>query len=450
MHRDMIQLHWRIGASHPQWLLWYLRTLPAGVVSSLRRAAFRRTLRWVASRSSFYRQRFLDHAIDVAKVQGPEELGDFYLSPAEVRELPEGLLCAKPDLVIESSGTTGHVTRIFLSQQELDYNARQGILLKAVYGISPEDRILSTFDYGFCMDGLIVQKGLPYWKVFGMCVGRVDPVDIYRRLPSYRFNVVMSGTPWLARFTEVAQAEGRPYPLKLLVGGGGGGILKKTRAWIEAFWQAPVCVTYGLTETATSLGFECLRRDGYHLNEFDFFVEILNPDDEGYGEVVVTTVNRQVMPLIRYRTRDVARIIPESCPCGLPFRRLSPLRGRLDEIVASVWGNVHPDFFEKILDPIREIGDDWQVALLEKQGKQTFQFRLELQDGASQHDKIKSCILEAIEREHRLAWQGYVQGLANVEFVFQPKGSLRKGRKLLRLVDERDALGSSQPGHSES
>lgn len=143
------------------------------------------------------------------------------------------------------------------------------------------------------------------------------------------------------------------------------------------------------------------------------------------------------MPLIRYRTRDVARLITESCPCGLPFRRLSPLRGRLDEIVASVWGNVHPDFFEKILDPIGEIGDDWQIALLEKQGKQTFQFRLELQDGASQHDKIKSRVLEAIEREHRLAWQGYMQGLANVEFIFQPKGSLRKGRKLLRLVDER-------------
>lgn len=437
MHQEMVQLPWRIAASHPQWLLWYLRTLPAGVVSSLRRSAFRRTLRWAASRSSFYRQRFLDHAIDVAKVKGPEEMGDFFLSPEEVRELPEKLLCARPDLAIESSGTTGHATRVFLSRRELDYNARQGILLKAVYGISPEDRILSTFDYGFCMDGLIVQEGLPYWKVFGMCVGRVDPVDIYRRLPSYRFNVVMSGTPWLARFTEVAQAEGRPYPLKLLVGGGGGGILKKTRTWIETFWQAPVCVTYGLTETATSLGFECLRRDGYHLNEFDFFVEILNPDNEGYGEIVVTTVNRRVMPLIRYRTRDVARIIEDPCPCGLPFRRLSTLRGRLDEIVASVWGNVHPDFFEKIFERVPEIGDDWQVALQEKEGKQTFQFRLELDNGAARHEKIRQDVFQAIQQRHALAWQACVQGLADVEFVFYSKGTLRRGRKLLRLVDER-------------
>ena len=166
-------------------------------------------------------------------------------------------------------------------------------------------------------------------------------------------------------------------------------------------------------------------------------MEILDPDDEGYGEVVITTVRRSVMPLIRYRTRDVARLVTESCPCGLPLRRLSPLRGRSDEIIASVWGNVHPDFFEKILGSIPGLTDDWQIALREKEGKQTFQFRLELQDGASRHDEIKKQIFDAIQQEHRLAWQAYQQKLADVEFVFHPRGALRKGRKLLRLVDER-------------
>jgi phenylacetate-CoA ligase len=256
-------------------------------------------------------------------------------------------------------------------------------------------------------------------------------------MPSYRFNVVMSGTPWLARFTEVAQAEGCSYPLKLLVGGGGGGILKKTRAWIESFWGAPLCMTYGSAEAASLLGFECLRREGYHLNDFDFFVEIMNPDKEGYGEVVITTVSREVMPLIRYRTGDVARLIPESCPCGLPFSRLSPLRGRLDEIVASVWGNVHPDFFEKILSSVPGISDDWQVSLRETEGKQTFEFRLEADDATSHREEITRHIFKAIETEYGLAWQACQQNLAGVEFVFKPKGTLREDRKLLRLVDER-------------
>jgi phenylacetate-CoA ligase len=427
----------KIGASHPKALLNYLRLLPPGIPAGLRQAAFRRTLRWAASRSPFYRKRFSQHNIRIERVKRPEELGDFYVSPAEIRESPESLLCDRPDLAVESSGTTGHEVRVFLSQNELDYNARQGVLLSAVYGLCRDDRVISTFDYGFCLDGQIVQKALPYWKGFRMSVGRADPAEIYRRLPTYGFNVVMSGTPWLARFTEVAEAEGGPFPLKLLIGGGGGGITHRTRSRIETFWKAPLVMTYGSAETATVLGFECLRRDGYHLNEFDFFVEILDPDEEGFGEVVVTTARRKVMPLIRYRTRDVARFLPGDCSCGFPFRRLSPLRGRLDEIVASVWGNVHPDFFEKLLGSVAGISDDWQVGLQEKEGKQLFQFRLETENGPSGHKEIREQVFSWIRNNHPLAWQACVQKLADVDFVFHPKGMLRKKRKLLRLVDER-------------
>lgn len=433
----LTELPLKIGASHPNGLIKYIRTLPPGILSGLRQAAFRRTMRWANSRSSFYRQKFLDYGVGVEDAGRPEDLGEFYLTSEDLRKSPEALLCGRPELAIESSGTTGHAVRVFLSQEELNYNARQGTLLKAVYGIGPEDRVLSTLDYGFCLDGLLVQRMLPHWKVFGLCVGRVDPVEIYRKFPKYRFNIVMSGTPWLARLTEVAQAEGRPYPLKLLLGGGGGGILKRTRDWIENFWGAPLYMTYASSEAATVLGFECGERDGYHLNEFDFYVEILNPDAEGYGEVVITTVHRTVMPLIRYRTRDVARVIREKCPCGLPFRKLSPLRGRLDEIVASVWGNVHPDFFESILGGIHGLADDWQVALQEKEGKQTFVFRLELEDGPSRRDEIKREIFALVQEKHPLAWQACMQRLSDVEFAFMPKGSLRKGRKLLRLIDER-------------
>ncbi|MBI2089529.1 MAG: phenylacetate--CoA ligase family protein [Deltaproteobacteria bacterium] len=431
-------LPFRLGGSRYQQILNCLGALPPGFLSALRRRAFRRVVRLAASKSAFYQRRFSECGVNLQRVRVPEDLGSFYLSSEEVRSAPESLLCDRPEIAIESSGTTGHAVRVYTNHRELEYNARQGLLLKAIYQIRAEDRILSTFDYGFCLDGLLAQKTLPYWKVFGMCVGRVDPAEIYRRLPDYRFNIVMSGTPWLSRLTEVAQAEGRPYPLKLLVGGGGGGVTRRTREWIEEFWGAPLCMTYGSTEAATLLGFECLRRDGYHVNEFDFWVEVLNPDAEGYGEIVLTTVNRSVMPLIRYRTRDVARWIPERCGCGLPFRRLSPLRGRTDEIVASVWGNVHPEFFEKILNDVPGLAEDWQVALQERESKQTFLFRLELENGgAERKDDVAACVLKAIEREHPLAWQACAQKLAGVDFLFFSKGTLRKNRKLLRLVDER-------------
>ena len=436
--RIVAELPLRIGRRHGQALLRYLQWIPPEILAQRRQSAFKRLMRLAVSHSSFYRDRFLQHGIDVKKVRAQEELGSFYLTSEELRRMPEALLCAEPQVAIESSGTTGHAARVYLSHQELDYSAKQGILLKVVYGLTGEDRVLSTFDYGLCLDGLLTQRTVTYWGLFGICAGRLDPLKAYEYLSEYRFSVVMSGTPWLARFTEVAQSQGRPYPLRLLIGGGGGGIRKQTRAWIEKFWEAPLCMTYASTEAASVLGFECPMRDGYHLNEFDFYVEIPEPDGDGFGEVVITTVRRKVMPLIRYRTRDVARFIPESCPCGLPFRRLSPLRGRSDEIVASVWGNVHPDFFEKLLESVPCLTEDWQVALQERNGKQTFEFRLEMEkEGAPDRSEVARRVLHSLETSHPLAWQAYSQGLGGVDFVLYPKGSLRKGRKLLRIVDER-------------
>jgi phenylacetate-CoA ligase len=268
-----------------------------------------------------------------------------------------------------------------------------------------------------------------------MVVGRVDPTEAYSRLADYQFNIIVSDPFWLARLTEIAREQGKPAPIKLMIGGGEG-ISDRTRSEIEEFWGAPLYMTYASAEAATTLGFECPARRGYHVNEFDFFVEIDRPDPEGYGELVITTITRRVMPLIRYRTGDVARWLEGRCDCGLPFRRISPICGRVDEQVSCAWGNVYPDFFETILSPVPGLADDWQVAVCERSGKQTFEFRLEVQNGIS-HQEIKDRIFNLIKSEHPSAWQTYVQKLADVEFNFFPSGSLRTGRKLLRLVDER-------------
>jgi len=435
--QPMVDLLIRVGARTPRGFLRFVQALPPPLLAGLRRQAFRRTLRLAAACSPFYRRKLAQHGINLARVREPQDLGDFFLQPEELKGTPpEEFLCGRPELALESSGTTGHITRIFLSHRELAYNARQGFFLKVLYGITEEDRVLCTLDYAFGLGGLLVQRALPWWRTFGMGVGRVDPLEVYRRMPLYRFNVIISDPFWLSRLTEIAREEGRPYPLKLLIGGGEG-ITRQARAALEAFWEAPLCMTYASTEAATVLGFECLHREGYHLNEFDFYVEVADPDPEGYGEVVLTTVRRTVMPLIRYRTRDIARLIEEPCPCGFPFRRLSPIRGRLDELVPCVWGNVHPEFFERLLHGVPGLSDQWQVALLEKGLKPVFQFRLELQGDAVDREEVGRRILKRIEAWHASAWTAYLQKMVGIEFLFLPKGSLRTGGKLLRFKDER-------------
>ena len=268
-----------------------------------------------------------------------------------------------------------------------------------------------------------------------MVVGRVDPLEGYRRLTEYRFNVLVSDPFWLSRLTEIARERGRPGAMKLLVGGGEG-ITARTRAELEDFWGAPLCMTYASTESATVLGFECAYREGYHVNEFDFVIEVDTPDDAGYGEVILTTVNRRVMPLIRYRTGDIARWLPGRCPCGLPFRRLSAIRGRVDEQVSCAWGNVHPEFFFPLLADVPGLESDWQVALYERDLSPVVQFRVEVADDASR-EVVAESVLGALQRIYPDAWLAYCQRLIDVEFAFFSTGTLRRQRKLLRLVDER-------------
>lgn len=433
------ELIFAVGRRRPGFPLALLRALPAGALRAMRRPALAATFRH-AVRSPFYRDGFARAGIDPRRARRPEDLGEFFLLPEVLKRDPERLLCGIPDLAIESSGTSGHVSRVYLSRGELEYNARQGGLLYALYGLGAGDRLLCTLDLAFGLGALLVERGVRYTGMFAMVVGRVNPIDAYERLTRYGFNVLVSDPFWLSRLTEIARERGRPAPMKLLMGGGEG-ISPRTRAELERFWSAPLCMTYASTEAATILGFECPARAGYHVNEFDFYVEIDRPDAEGYGEVVLTTVHRRVMPLIRFRTGDLARWLDGACPCGLPFRRLSALRGRVDEQVSCVWGNVHPEFFEALLRPVVRLGPDWQVAFFERELRPVFQFRLEVAGDSPEREEAVQTVLATLPHLYPDAWQAYCQRLVDVEFCFFEPGTLRRSRKLLRLVDER--LGPS-------
>ena len=432
-----------IGRRQPRVPAGVLRAMPLGVVQALRRPGLQATLR-AARRAPAYRDALA--GVDIARVRGPEDLGDFFLTSDVLKTRPESVLCGKPDLAIESSGTSGRVTRVYLSRRELEYSGRQGNLLLTLNGVGRNDRLLSTLDLAWGLGSLLVERGIRYTDVFAMVVGRVDPREAYERLTTYGFNVLVSDPFWLGRLTEIARDRGRPVPMKLLVGGGEG-VTPRFRAELERFWDAPLCMTYASTEAATVLGFECPARDGYHVNEFDFVIEIDRPDDAGYGEIVFTTINRTVMPLLRYRTGDIARWLPGRCACGLSFRRLSAIRGRVDEQVSCAWGNLHPEFFAQLLGDVPGVGADWQVALQEHDLLAVVQFRLEV-DGGIRRDDVVDAVSTALQRKYPEAWLAYRQRLIDMEFVFVPFGTLRRQRKLLRLVDERGAATPEWAGFS--
>ncbi|HTX52707.1 MAG TPA: hypothetical protein VMD08_04820 [Candidatus Baltobacteraceae bacterium] len=427
-----------IGRGAPQRLLSTIRAFPSPVLNVLRNAALRDTVRRAARGSRFYREKFAKAGIAPERVRGLQDLQAIETTPDELRSVPpEDLLCGRPELVVESSGTTGRLTRIFLSHAELEYYARQGVILLAMIGVKDTDRILGAFDYAWGLGGIYTQRVGAHSGLFGAYPGLVEPGEAVDRLIEYGFTVVMGDPFWIARLTEIAMARNvRPAMTAFI--SGAERITERLRQDIESYWNAPLYMTYASTELGASLGAECAAKSGYHLHEYDYAVEIADPDPEGYGEVVFTTLTRTVMPLIRYRTRDIARILPGACPCGVPFRRLSDIRGRRDEVLACVWGDIHPEMLADLVRGTRGVGDEWQVALRQVGLRSTFEFRFESDGGESVGSAAHTHISRRLAERYPPLWAKVEQQMCDIRIRLVPPGTLRTGRKIRRLVDERD------------
>ena len=410
---------------------------PGWMVTRIRDARFRRTLLWAAERSPFYREAFKSRNIDPYRVRRPADLGDFFTTPDQVAADPEKFLCAPASIVFESSGTSGKNKKIFYSRAELEQMGQimaAGIMLM---GVDPTDRVANAFDFSMWIPGMLTHYALMSGGQFCMAFGKVDPVEVYRRLRTYRFNVVMGEPTWLIRLTEIAEREGS-VPLKLLIGAAEE-MPPNAVPWMEHVWQgAKIRMCYGSVEQGSAIGFQpCNQTDGYHVDDTDFYPELMDADSDGFGELVYTTLRRRVMPLIRYRSRDVTRLIHEPCTCGVPGMRMARLRGRRDELVVASGGNLYPLMFENIFKSVPGLSGEWQII-----------FRLKgVREILEMHVETHRSDIEMLEKDiHRSCTQAYPDlmknlalGIFQMRLVTHPQGSIRTGRKIRRMVDLRYA-----------
>ena len=397
---------------------------------------FRRTVRYAAANSAFYKRKFKEHGIDPGTVRTPADLKDLYTTPDDIAQNAEELLCEKPQLVFESSGTSGVNKRVYFSEYDMKtigVSAAGGFKLM---GITPEDRVCNAFDFSIWIPGMVCHYGVLATGAFCQPVGKCDPMEVWRRFEQYKYNVILGEPTWLIRLTEIAERSGNAPKLKLLVGGAEE-VPVAARAWMEKVWGgAKMKMCYAAVENASGLGFQpCDFHDGYHLDTADFLTEIIEKDANGFGEIVFTTLVRRTMPLIRYRTRDVARMLPEPCPCGIPAPRISRIHGRRDELVVASGGNLYPLMFDNILQKISGLTHDWQIVFYLDGVREVLEFNIET-------DRTDLATLES--EIHASATDLYPDLMKNLALgIFAMKvtvhtpGSVRKTRKLRRVVDRR-------------
>ena len=211
---------------------------------------------------------------------------------------------------------------------------------------------------------------------------------------------------------------------------------------IEKEWNADVYIGYGTTELGLQMAGECEKKHGFHLGEINFYTEVIDPktgeqlEDGEIGELFFTTFDREGMPLIRYNSHDLGRIIPEECECGMPIKRIQ-IKGRSDDLIPIGAGdNLFTNMFDEAIFKIPEI-QEYQVYFEKKDDKDLITV---IAESKVINDKIRKKIIDALMKFPEIN-----NGVMKSKTVAKPKAKLvkpntfdRNSVKMRRLIDKRN------------
>lgn len=344
--------------------------------------------------------------------------------------------------VHSSSGTTGQISVVGYTKNDLDMWSDCIARALSAAGLTDEDIVQVSYGYGLFTGGLGAHDGV---QKLGATVIPASGGNTSRQVQLLRdFDVnALACTPSYALYVgETAREQGVDlHELPVRVGiFGAEPWTEAMRDQLEDLFGIKAFDIYGLSEVmGPGVGYECSCQNGLHINEDNFLIEIIDSDtlqpvaDGEYGEVVFTTLTKEGIPLIRYRTRDVSRIIPETCECGRTFKRLERITGRSDDMLIIRGVNVYPSQIESILLKMNKVAPHYQIILDKKGSMDTVEVRVELEPGVA-FDEIRE--IQAITRSLRSAITSALAISIDVKVV-QPKSLKRSEGKIQRVIDMR-------------
>ena len=292
------------------------------------------------------------------------------------KEFPWGLLAAEKREAVRlhsSSGTTGNPAVVYHSRHDLDSWANLMARSMFAAGVRDSDVFQNICGYGLFTGGLGFQYGAEKLGCLSIPAGAGNSLRQIKLMRDFGTSVAHAIPSYLGRLFDVFQEEGldprRDTRLHTLVIGAEPHT-EDHRRRIEEMFGVKAYNSFGLTEmNGPGVAFECTEQNGLHIWEDAYIVEIIDPitlqpvADGETGELVMTTLDRQAMPVIRYRTRDLTRFLPGHCPCGRSHRRFDRISGRSDDMFIVKGCNIFPMQVEGVLMKLPEVGDDYRIML---------------------------------------------------------------------------------------
>lgn len=396
----------------------------------------------------FYRKAFQEKGVEPGDIKALEDIA---LLPMTVKQdfrdnYPFGLFAVPKDELVRfhaSSGTTGKPTVVGYTRKDMDTWAECVARLGAMAGVTEKDVAQISFGYGLFTGALGLQQGLERIgaSVIPMSSGNTKKQIMI--MQDFETTVMISTPSYALHMAEVAREMGldpkKDLFLKWGLFGGEGSTEAMRRELVDA-WGLFATENYGMSELiGPGVSGECQALSGMHINEDHFIPEIIDPKTgkvlgQGeVGELVITTVTKEALPVIRYRTKDITSLHYEKCRCGRTTVRMSKIQGRSDDMLILGGVNVFPSQIEEVLLNTEGIGPHYQIKVFKKGYLDKIEVDVELISS----DILDSFpMLEALTRSIRARLRTVLGIDAKVTLV-EPRTLERFEGKAKRVIDLR-------------
>ena len=428
---------------HPE-----LETLSRSRLEKLQMERLQQTLAR-CMRIPFYKQRFAACGLRPEDIRTLDDVRKLpFTTKQDLRDnYPFGLSAVPLEEVVRlhsSSGTTGTPTVILHTQHDLDEWSNAVARCLYMVGLRKGDIFQNSSGYGMFTGGLGFQYGAERLGMLTVPAAAGNTKRQIKFINDFGTTALHAIPSYAGRLYEEMEEMGidprRDTRLRTLSIGAEPHSDEQRRR-IEQMLGVKAYNSFGMSEMCGhGVAFECPEQNGLHSWEDYYIVEIVDPQtlepvpDGEVGELVLTTINREAMPLLRYRTRDLTRILPGECPCGRHHKRLDRMKGRSDDMMILKGVNIFPIQIENILMQFRELGTDYLITLTNLEANDEMTVEVELNEFTDDYG-----FLQRLTKEITRQLKDEILITPRVKLV--PKGSLPKQEgKAVRVKDLRKTL----------
>ena len=415
-------------------------------MKNLQSARLRRLVDYVYHNVEFYRKKMQAVGLTPADIKGIEDIEKLpFTTKDDLRDTyPFGLFAVPQSEIVRihaSSGTTGKATVVGYTRYDLETWSECVARCMTMAGVGREDIIQIAYGYGLFTGGLGAHYGSEKIGAMVVPMSTGNSKKLTTMMVDFGATAIACTPSYLLHLSEVLQEEGLLDKIKLKTAVcGAEPWTEKMRKEIESRLNVHAHDIYGLSEImGPGVACDCEYHAGLHVCEDHFFPEIVNPKTlkgvpEGEtGELVFTTLTKEGLPLIRYRTKDLTSITYEKCECGRTSARISRFKGRSDDMLIIRGVNVFPSQVEAALIEVEEVTPHYMIIVDRINNLDTMEIQVEL-DSKYYTDEIKG-----IERLTKKIGHVIMQALGlNAKITIVQPGSLKRSEgKAVHVIDKR-------------